>query len=75
MLVTISLALFNQDEILTAINTVDGRKSNEQGEVSIRVMNTVQGEHHGSYNSHCILATVDQVWKDITSILVSAKTL
>jgi hypothetical protein len=73
--VFVSVALYEWVNKLTAIDTVDGRKCNEECQMSRRVMYTVQREHHGSYDGHCILAAINQVWKNITRIFISAKTL
>ena len=75
MLVFVSVDLYRCVDKLTAINTVDGRECNEECQVGLSVMYTVQREHHGSYDGHCILAAVDQVRKNITGIFISAKTL
>jgi hypothetical protein len=75
MLIAVSIVLHKRTQRLTAVYTVDGRKRDKQGQVSLGVVYAVHRKHDGRNDGRCILATVDQVRKGIAGIFISTKAL
>lgn len=60
---------------LTAIDCVDGRESNEHGEIALGMVDAVNAESGIIRNCHSVFTAVDKMREYVSSIVVTTKTL
>lgn len=60
---------------LTCVYAVNGGEGDEQGEVGVSPVNTVDAEEHCGKDGHGILATVDQMRENVPRVVVTSNAL